>query len=224
MQFPATPTPLTRAETAANFLPAYVEVFGASPDRNRAELLLALIWIENRNGQSIIDYNWGNLSTVAGSGVAFWRPPWFELDQVEAMPDGPNKARLLDLHARMVAGKAPSAFRVFDSHDAGARAWLQRLAKADMAPVLEAASSGDAVRFARAIFDTRYCPDPECRAAGASYARARDQVRAAGYFETLEKKKVAAPGPCLPSFSAPALPLRSRGTPSLELGSGEVRP
>lgn len=183
MQVSRTPTPLTREQTAARFLPAYRAVFGADPDRNRAALLLALAWLENANGQSFIRYNWGNLSTKPLDSVAYWRPPWWDIAEVEAMPDGPKKARLLDVRARMLAGTAPEAFRAFDSHEQGLAAWLELLKRRPQ--ILEAASSGDAVRFARAIYETRYCPDAECRDAGPSYARLRDDIARAGYFSNL---------------------------------------
>ncbi len=187
-EVPLTPTPLTRDATAQMFLPAYAAVFGELPDRNRAEMLLALVWLENANGQSIIQFNWGNLSTKASDGVAYWRPTWFDLAKVEAMEDGPKKARLLMLHQRMLNNAAPSAFRAFADHQSGVRAWLSLLKQPRMAPVLQAASSGDPVKFAHAIFSSKYCPDPECRDAGASYGKLRDQIRAAGYFEDLKKK------------------------------------
>lgn len=187
-QVPATATPLSRDATAAAFLRAYIQLFGAEPDRQRAELLLALIWLENADGQAIIQGNWGNLATRPSSGGDYWRPSWFDLAEVEAMPAGAKRDRLLKLHARMVAGKAPEAFRAFASTDEGLAAYLRFLAKPAMRPILEAASSGDAVAFAHAIFSTRYCPDPECRDAGPSYARKRDAIRAAHYFDGLKKK------------------------------------
>lgn len=187
-EVPATPTPLNRDNTAARFLNAYQDAFGELPDRNRAELLLAMVWLENANGQSIIQHNWGNLSTVPSAGGDFWRPPWFDLDQVQAMEDGAKKSRLLNVHQRMLDGKAPEAFRAFESHELGARAWLKLLQQERMRPILDAASSGDATRFAHAIFSTGYCPDPECKAAGPSYAKLRDQINAASYFDNLKKK------------------------------------
>lgn len=186
-EVPATVTPLTRDETATQFLAAYRAAFGADPDRNRAELLLALVWIENANGAAIIRNNWGNLASSGTSGD-YWRPGWYDLEAVEAMPEGPKKARYLDLHARMLAHAAPSAFSAWPTQEVGARKWLELLQKPGMRQVLDAASSGDAERFARAIHASRYCPDPECLNAGPSYARARDQIRAAGYFATLKKK------------------------------------
>lgn len=191
-EVPATATPLTRDATAEIFLPAYLEVFGELPDQNRAELLLAQVWLENANGQSIIQHNWGNLATVPGASD-YWRPPWFDLDKVQAMPEGAKKSRYLALHDRMLKGTVPQAFRAFPSHVDGARAWLRLLAKERMRPILDAASSGSPEAFARATFDTGYCADQECKHAGPSYAKLRDQIRAASYFDNLKKKSPVVP-------------------------------
>ncbi len=185
-QVARTPTPLSRDEMAARFLPAYRAVFGTDPDRNRAELLLALAWLENANGAAFIQFNWGNLSVKPSDAVLYWRPPWFDLAEVEALPEGAKKARLLDVHTRMLAGTAPEAFRAYLSHEQGLSAWLELLKRRPA--ILDAASSGDAVAFAHAIYSTKYCPDRECRDAGPSYARKRDEIRAAGYFAGLQQK------------------------------------
>ncbi len=216
-----TATPLTRAEMAALFVPAYVERFGVEPDRDRAELLLALAFNENANGSAIIDFNWGNVSVTPSDAVDYWRPPWFDLAGVEALEDGAKKARLLDVHQRMVDGKAPSAFLALPSHAAGLQRWLGELARRPS--VLEAASSGDAEAFARQIFETRYCPDPECRDAGPSYGKLRDEIRAAGYFAGLKKK--SAPPEAVPvglalSFWCWGLLLRRRTSGIADAGAG----
>ena len=193
-EVPALRTPLTRDATAAAFVPAYVRVFGAEPDRDRAELLLAQVWFENDNGQAIIDHNIGNLTTSPSSGGNYWRPPWFDRAAVDALPnDDKNKARYLLLNDRMERGQAPSAFRAFDSFDQGFDAWLRLLGSPSKQAILSAASSGNANTFARAIFQTGYCPDPECKNAGPSYAELRDQIHAASYFDGLAQKKKAAP-------------------------------
>lgn len=189
MQVPALRTPLSRDSTAQAIVPAFVRVFGAAPDRNTAELLLAQVWLENAHGQSIIARNIGNL-TSSGNDGDFWRPPWFDRAEVDELPDAdPNKARFLLLNDRMQRGEAPKAFRAFDSFDQGFEAWLRLLGSPSKRAILAAASSGDAERFARAIFETGYCPDPECRSAGASYRKLQAEIRGAAYFDDLQKKK-----------------------------------
>lgn len=193
MELPATPTPLTRDATAQAVRAAFVRVFGGLPDRNTAELLLAQLWMENANGQSIIQRNFGNLSSSGTSGD-YWRPPWFDRAAVEARPESdPNRARYLNLNDRMHRGEAPKAFQAFPTFDAGADAWLRLLSSARMRPILEAASSGNPVSFARAIFETGYCPDPECRTAAPQYARLQQQIRNSAYFDDLAEKKKAEP-------------------------------
>lgn len=201
MQVPALRTPLTRDATAQALVPAYVRVFGAEPDRDRAELLLAQVWLENRNGESIIQRNIGNLSTSPSSGLDYWEPPWVDLAAVEALPESdPKRARYLALHERMLKGEAPRAFRAFPTFDAGFEAWLKLLATPRMQPILQAASSGDPDAFARATFTTGYCADDECKTAGPSYANLVQQIRGAGYFAALEKKKAPARARELPGL------------------------
>lgn len=192
-EVPALRTPLTRDATAEALVPAYVRVFGVEPDRNRAELLLAQVWLENANGQAIIQHNIGNLAT-SGTAGTFWRPPWFDGAAVDALPESdPNKARYQRLHEAMLSNKAPSAFRAFDSFEQGFDAWLRVLGSPSKVAILNAASSGDANAFARAIFETGYCPDQACKDAGPSYSSLRDQIHQASYFDGLsEKKKVGA--------------------------------
>lgn len=191
MQVARLATPLTRAASAALFVPAYQAVFGEKPDRDRAELLIALMWLENANGQSIIQHNWGNLSTVARDNVSFWRPPWFDAAEIAALPattpaEQARKKNLEALHQRMLDNKAPSAFRAFPDHAQGLAAWLGLLK--NRPSILAAASSGDAVRFAHAIYESKYCTDVQCRDAGPTYGKLRDTAKAANYFADLKKK------------------------------------
>lgn len=201
MEVPRTPTALTRPEMAALFVPAYVLRFGELPDRDRAEMLLALACMENANGKAIIQFNWGNVSVFPSDAIMYWRPPWFDLATIEALPEGPKKARLLDFHQRMVDHKAPSAFLALPSHEAGLDRWLHDLQRRPT--VLAAASAGDPIEFAHRIFDSKYCPDVECRDAGPSYGKIRDEIRAAGLFSALasvEKKKSVARARELPGL------------------------
>jgi hypothetical protein len=201
---------------AALLVPAYVDMFGEEPDRARAELLLALALIENANGAAIIQHNWGNVSTLPSEGVSYWRPPWFDLAEVQALPDGPKKNRYLDVHQRMLEHKAPQAFLALPSHAVGLQRWLGELKRRPS--VLEAASAGDATRFAHEIFNTRYCPDPECRDAGPSYAKARDQIAAAGLFDGLKKKSAGAAE--VSRLSSSSSPLRLQSCSLVDAGAG----
>ncbi|HXJ69883.1 MAG TPA: CHAP domain-containing protein [Verrucomicrobiae bacterium] len=204
MEKPATPTPLSDDELARELVAGYTSHFGTPPDRETAELLLALVDIENAHGQAIIQHNWGNISTHASDAVDYWRPPWFDLDKVNAMPDdsGPStgfgaetaankKERYLRLHAAMVAGKVPSAFLAFPDHETGARVFLSNVKPS----MYDAATTGDPMAFAQAYFESGYCPDQACKDSGPTFKSLQGTIRSKGYFSALapSKKKVAQP-------------------------------
>lgn len=188
MEKPATPTPLKDADLAQQIVTAFTSHFGAPPDRETAELLLALVDIENAHGSAIIQFNWGNISTFAKDSVDYWRPPWFDLDKVNALPDGASKTHLLAVHQQMVDNKAPSAFLALPSHLDGARVFLSNVKPS----MYDAASTGDPMAFASAYFSSGYCPDQACKDSGPTFASLQKTIRAAGYFNSLapSKKKV----------------------------------
>src|SRR5262245_41566242 len=86
---------------------ALVDAF-PSIDRETAALLLALIWIETRQGSSVVQHNPGNLSASERYQGKAWRPPWFAIDES-------SSERMKRLHQMMLEHKAPSAFRAYDS-------------------------------------------------------------------------------------------------------------
>jgi hypothetical protein len=192
---------------------AYARRFGQQPDRETAELLLALLFIENDHGRAVIEHNWGNLSVTAGPTVDYWRPPWFDLEKVEAMPDNVSadgfgqgktndkKKRYLELHQRMLDGKAPSAFRAFPDDETGIAAWLGAVKPS----MYDAAATGDPARFANAYWSSGYCPDEACKNSAPSFAALQKEIRSAGYFAALEpaKKKQGCP-----EVHAPGRPAR----------------
>lgn len=193
---------------------AYTLAFGQSPSRETAELLLALVELENAHGRAIIQFNWGNVSTVASDAVDYWVPPWFDLDAINAMPDteAEKKARYLKLHAQMVAGKVPSAFLALPSHVDGARLFLQNVKPS----MYDAARTGDPLAFAHAYWASGYCPDQACKDSGPVFQQLQAAIRSAGYFSALTpdpKKKVSA-------AEAAALlpPLPRPGSPSPSFG------
>lgn len=179
MEQPRTPTPLDPAELASRMVVAIEDRTGKSPDRNRAELLLALLYLENDRGRAILNHNWGNVSTRARDGIDYWRPPWFDIDAIDDAD--PKKPRYVELHNGMLQGKVPEAFLSLVSHEVGADRWLSAVPKS----MLDAATSGDPFAFASAYFTSKYCPDAACRDSGPSFAKLQKEIRADGFFDSL---------------------------------------
>jgi hypothetical protein len=177
-------TPLTRALMAPYFLDAWLAATGGAPTREAAELLLALLYNETANGASLQNSNWGNLSHNPATGGDYWRPPWFDAEQIALIADPAKRARMEALHAQMLAHKAPEAFKAFASHEDGAANFVRFVLRPKMRPLIDAANSGDAVAFAHAVHSTAYCPDEACRNAGPTYDRIRSEMRAAAILPT----------------------------------------
>jgi len=117
-------------------------------DRDSASLLLALIWVESGRG-NLINNNAGNLSAGSSWPGAAWRPPWY---------DRTDTPHLADLHARMLAGTAPSAFRAYDSAPEGFADFVGVL-RSRFPTVLAAARDGSPADFVRALHDSGYSRD-----------------------------------------------------------------
>lgn len=175
------PTALEAPAAAAVLVDAYKVVHGKPPALELAELELAHAWgLETARSKGMWFFNWGNLSAggfvsgppgdeaarrerISWSGDV-WRPPWYE-----APPEGDAEStvsvggNLAALHAKMLAGKAPSAFRAYGSHAQGAEGYQRLLARPGFAPMLRAGELGDARAYARAVVDTGYCRDRNCQ-------------------------------------------------------------
>lgn len=142
---PAVVTPITAEQ-------ARVALVAAMPgiDRETGTLLLALCWIETAAGH-LVNFNAGNITASDKWPGGAWRPPWFELS-----PSSP--AHMVDLHEKMLHGKAPSAFRAYGSLLEGFQDFA-RVLRAQFASVLGAAATGDAAAFVRALHDSGYSHD-----------------------------------------------------------------
>ena len=115
-------------------------------------LMLSQIWLETDRGRSMWQNNVGNISANEKSWTGpVWRPGWYELT-----PESTPRQRRL--HADMLVGNAPSAFRAYPTLQAGATDYVRRL-KFNFASVLAAMKTGNIDRTARAIRESRYCPD-----------------------------------------------------------------
>jgi hypothetical protein len=162
------PTALEAPAAAAVLVDAYKVVHGKPPALELAELELAHAWgLETSRSKGMWFFNWGNLSAGGFKRTPdgpverlswpgdVWRPPWFE---------SPPAAEYAALHEKMLAGKAPSAFRALGSHAEGVEGYQRLLARPGFAPMLRAGELGDARAYAQAVFDTGYCRDRNCQA------------------------------------------------------------
>jgi hypothetical protein len=125
-------------------------LLAAAPSLNRptAALLLALIWIETGRG-NLMNWNAGNITANDKWPGNAWRPPWFEAS---------SDPHLAELHERMLAGTAPSAFRAYDSATHGFADFVATLNR-QFPSVLAAASTGDPAAFVAALHDSGYSRD-----------------------------------------------------------------
>lgn len=142
---PAVTTPVSAEQARVHLVAAMPGI-----DRDTGTLLLALIWIETAGGH-LQNFNAGNITANDRWPGGAWRPPWFVVDA--------NSPPIMQhLHEAMLHGKAPSAFRAYGSMLEGFQDFV-RVLQRQFASVLEAAKSGDAAAFVRALHDSGYSHD-----------------------------------------------------------------
>jgi hypothetical protein len=139
------------AQPTANELVAALRDAGEKVTQQQGELLLAHMWFETRAGDAAYNWNAGNIATSdTKPDVPYYRPPWFEL-----APDASPTLR--SLHAQMLKGQAPRAFRAYDDLTAGVNGYVLAL-KRMFPALLEASRTGDPDNFAYAIESSKYTP------------------------------------------------------------------
>jgi hypothetical protein len=116
--------------------------------RNLCTYLLALSAVETAHWQSMIGWNVGNVSCKASDAYDYWRPPWY--------PDD-HEPQYSALHAQMVAGKAPRAFRAYASLASGVDAFVYEVMRRK--ELVIAMQSGDATKVVHALNATNYSKD-----------------------------------------------------------------
>lgn len=126
-EVPATRTPADPATVAA-----LMATLAPDLDARQRAYLLAHAAIETRRFRSLIQHNIGNISARDSGDYNFWRPSWYRLDD-------DSSARDVRLHELMEAGKEPSAFRAYQSLEAGVGAYLS-LMRGRYATMLRASS------------------------------------------------------------------------------------
>jgi len=154
MEVPMSRTALSEREAATVLCDIYADEFGALPDPRVASFVMALLWLENEQGQKIWNHNWGNVIATSSS-QQHWVPPWVR---------DPSHA----LYERYHAGEAiPGMFRAYDSHDTGARR-LWKLLVSRYRPALELAGVAQFFDAYRELVTSGYCPDAACHSDAAA--------------------------------------------------------
>lgn len=175
--------PLSPGETARELFRVF-SLPGRPAPGALVRILCALIWHET-NGHPP-GYGIGNVSAAGfingievsrWTGLA-WRPPWF------SEPDENSSERNRTLHAEMMAGHEPSAFRAFSSLAEGLQNWRDLMARR-FPTMLEAAARGDLSGFARQYRDSGYCGNCEPGASEAAFRRRLVELDQLGAFRDI---------------------------------------
>lgn len=185
-------------------------------------LILAQIWLETARGKSMFNNNWGNITAGASWTGGFWRPPWFNKADVDVLPEGEQKTRLLKLHQMMLEGKAPQKFRAYDSLNEGLKDYITRLNR-EFKALVEAAKTGSPDKFADAIRSSGYNRDADPTTA-ASLRSLMNEFERKGYFSALPKTQapVVASSSGASSLPSPEPSSSAHSAPSVVPGSGEL--
>lgn len=161
-------------------LPSWVEL----PHRRQAALLLGQLMLETDNGHAMDNNNPGNITTPS-ERAPFFRPAWFTVNEQ-------SSARMKELHELMLKGKAPRAFRAYETLTDGLRDYLHQLQKS-FPTLLKASGTGDPTKFAEAIKSSRYTPDINPRAVARSLATLQEQYINEGLFNVFPLVAPASP-------------------------------
>lgn len=192
-------TPVTEQQARDAFGRAYVREFGVMPTSDEAALLLALVWIETGAGRSVQNFSPGNVTASETYEGNAWRPPWFELS-----PASTDRER--QLHADMLAGKAPRAFRAFATLEAGMTDFVHVLRR-NFPEVLSAAKRGNPDAF-RVALSQAYSGD---------YKNAAATKTLSSFMTEFGGSPKAGAGSVVPAPGSPSSLLAS--LPSLRLGA-----
>lgn len=210
---PRKTTPISLEQSVELLVNTFSQVFGRPPTQNEAAFLQAQVWLETGRGRKTQNHNVGNITATSGwvnAGRPFWRPPWFDPNEFEKLPDGRTKDRYRKLHQLMLEKKAPSRFRAYGSFAEAFDDYISML-KRRFPTIVEAARTGDPATFALAVRDSRYCPDCDPRKTTNSFDRLSREVKASGLLSSLQEGAAPLPLPLTPeeqagqgSFSEPS--------------------
>lgn len=151
-------TPISLEETKAILERLFPE--------EQVPLIGALVFIETARGQSMQNHNFGNITASEQFSGQAWRPTWFEVDEASSERDK-------RLHEEMLEGRAPRAFRAYDSPQKGADDFA-RILRSNFPEILEAASFGEPDNF-RVALSKKYSKDYENPAATKTLAQFQEE-------------------------------------------------
>lgn len=147
-EVPATATPVSEYDASVYLVVGLTQALQDAPSEQVAVYSMALAWIETARGKSIIQNNPGNITTTAKSSGNYWRPPWYP-EQHDPKYDA--------LHAKMLAGQAPNAFRAYPDQQSGWNSFAYEVARRK--PLLSAMAADDPLQVVRALRSTGYSSD-----------------------------------------------------------------
>lgn len=203
-EVPRQTTPHTDAELVPGLIAGLTQRIGSTPVRQLAEMLLAQIRFEgNLNNNNV-----GNLQATKSWTGDYWRPPWFDQAAIDAITDPVLKAKRQAQHDDMLVGRAPEAFKAFNTIEEGLNSYLDLLFKPLYHPLLAAAATGDPVAFATEVHK-HYTPDAsfDVTAVAKTLGSLVKGFQAKGLFDMLPKVPPAGPAPEPPSSPPPPWPL-----------------
>lgn len=192
-EVPRVKTPVSTG-AASQFLLAALVANGEQPHRQEAQLLLAQLWLETARGTACDNFNPGNITAGSKWTGDIFRPAWFTVTDK-------SSAKLKQLHALMLKGQAPNAFRSYDTFERGFADYVTQLLHT-FPSIVRAARSADASAVARAIKSSGYAPDMQ-PGTDKSLDSLRAEFERGGVFRALPlapapsgSSPPAAPPPC----------------------------
>jgi hypothetical protein len=163
-----TPLPL---ELIPDLIEGAFHVLGTRITPAQKVNLTCLVAVETDRGKSIQNGNLGNISAGESYSGRVWRPPWFEVNESSA-------PSMLALNKKMLDGKAPSAFRAYESIQVGAVDFARLLLSPPYAALMRAADGSDVDAFRRELA-RRYSSDYDNAAVTRTLEKLRAELGAA---------------------------------------------
>lgn len=139
---------------APSLVSAWERATGGKPSKNLLRAMVGIVWIETGHGNLVCNspgnvsvggfYN-GTDKILAWWHGDYWRPEWF----------GDETHRL---HAKMLAGKVPSAFAAYPTLVDGLDHWV-RVLRRNFFSVVLAGQTGSSSGLVKALHDSKYSED-----------------------------------------------------------------